>query len=61
MQIDPWGSTLIKDYHKLITDFHLEPFNPKLFPNPNRLMRRGVVFAGIDLKIIFMRAESYRK
>jgi tryptophanyl-tRNA synthetase len=50
--IDPYGSTLIKDYEKILKDFGLEKFNVDLFPNPNRLMRRGVVFAGRDLKII---------
>ncbi|MBN1503398.1 tryptophan--tRNA ligase [Candidatus Woesearchaeota archaeon] len=56
--IDPWGSTLIDDYNKLITDFHLEVFDAKLFPKPNRIMRRGVVFSGIDLKVI---ADSIKK
>jgi tryptophanyl-tRNA synthetase len=51
-KIDPWGSTLIEDYNKLITDFHLDRFDPKLFPEPNRLMRRGIVFSGMDLKMI---------
>jgi len=50
--IDPWGSTLIEDYDKLIKDFHLDSFDSKLFPNPNRLMRRGIVFSGIGLKQI---------
>ena len=50
--IDPWGSGLLEDYEKIIKDFGLEVFNPKLFPKPNRIMRRGVVFAGRDLKII---------
>ncbi|MBI2108340.1 tryptophan--tRNA ligase [Candidatus Woesearchaeota archaeon] len=50
--IDPWGSTLIEDYNKLISDFYLDRFDPKEFPNPNRLMRRGVVFSGLDLKVI---------
>lgn len=50
--IDPWGSTLIEDYTKLIKDFHLEEFDVKLFPNPNRIMRRGAVFSGIGLKEI---------
>ncbi|MEM3374669.1 MAG: tryptophan--tRNA ligase [Candidatus Woesearchaeota archaeon] len=50
--IDPWGSNLIEDYAKLITDFHLDFFDSKLFPEPNRLMRRGVVFSGIGLKEI---------
>jgi tryptophanyl-tRNA synthetase len=50
--IDPWGSGLLESYEKIIKDFGLEVFNPKLFPKPNRIMRRGVVFAGRDLKII---------
>lgn len=51
-QIDPWGNTLIEDYQKVVSHFGLETFDAKLFPNPNRLMRRGVVFAGRDLKRI---------
>lgn len=50
--IDPWGSTLLEDYEKIVKDFGLEAFNAKDFPQPNRLMRRGVVFAGRDLKRI---------
>ncbi|MBI2545666.1 tryptophan--tRNA ligase [Candidatus Woesearchaeota archaeon] len=50
--IDPWGSQLPEEYNKLITDFHLEQFDAKLFPAPNRLMRRGIVFSGIGQSII---------
>ncbi|MEM2138915.1 MAG: tryptophan--tRNA ligase [Candidatus Woesearchaeota archaeon] len=50
--IDPWGSNLIEDYAKLISDFHLDFFDSKLFPNPTRIMRRGIVFSGIGLKEI---------
>ena len=50
--IDPYGSELVEDYSKIVKDFGLESFNVDLFPNPNRIMRRGVVFAGRDLKII---------
>lgn len=50
--IDPWGTELPEDYMKIIKDFGLETFDVKLFPEPNRLMRRGVVFAGRDLKVI---------
>lgn len=50
--IDPYGSVLIKDYKRLIKEFGLEHFDSKLFPDANRLMRRGVVFAGRDLKRI---------
>lgn len=50
--IDPWGSALIENYEKIISDFGLEEFNPSLFPKANRLMRRNVVFAARDQKII---------
>jgi tryptophanyl-tRNA synthetase len=50
--IDPWGSELLEDYGKIITDFGLDVFDPKMFPEPNRMMRRGVVFAGRALKEI---------
>jgi len=50
--IDPWGSGLLEDYEKIIKDFGLEVFDSKQFPKPNRLMRRGVVFAGRSLNQI---------
>src|SRR3989339_363309 len=50
--IDPYGSELIADYQKLITDFGLEPFPANAFPNPNRLMRRNIIFAGRGLDAI---------
>ena len=50
--IDPWGDTLIEDYAKVARNFGLEKFDPGIFPTPNRLMRRGIVFAGRDLKRI---------
>jgi len=52
MIIDPWGSVLIDDYEKIIDEFGLEQFNLELFPKPNRIMRRGVVFAARDQEII---------
>jgi len=48
--IDPYGSELVEDYHKIIKDFGLSSFNSKDYPKPNRLMRRGVVFAERDMK-----------
>jgi tryptophanyl-tRNA synthetase len=53
--VDPWGSTLIEDYQKFIKDFGMSPFDKKIlskFPNPNRLMRRFVVFGHQDLERI---------
>lgn len=56
--IDPWGSELIESYEKIVKDFGLEIFNPKIFPKPNRIMRRNVVFAGRDLNQI---ADAIKK
>lgn len=50
--IDPYSSELVEDYSKVVKDFGLDSYNSKLFPNPNRLMRRNLVFAGRDLKKI---------
>lgn len=50
--IDPWGSFLVKDYEKLIGQYGLEPFSDALLakiPQPNKLMRRKIVFAHRDL------------
>ena len=59
--IDPWGSGLLEDYEKIIKDFGLEIFDIKSFPTPNRIMRRGVVFAGRDLKIISDSIKNKKK
>ncbi len=50
--IDPWGSSLIEDYEKLIKDFGLDSFDASKLPKPNRLMRRNVNFASQDIDII---------
>ncbi len=50
--IDPYGSELVEDYAKVIKEFGLDSFSVKKFPKPNKLMRRGVVFAGRDLEIV---------
>ena len=59
--IDPWGSELVEDYEKIVKDFGLELFDSKVFPEPNRTMRRGVVFAGRDLKQIANAIKSRKK
>jgi len=48
--IDPYGSELVEDYTKIINDFGLSSFDSNNYPEPNRLMRRGVVFAERDMK-----------
>lgn len=58
--IDPYGSELVKDYEKLIQDFGLDRFSLKDFPNPNRLMRRGVVFASRGMEDV-LKAMKHKK
>ncbi len=50
--IDPWGAELPAEYEKIVKQFGLEVFDPSLFPEPNRLMRRRIVFAARDQKVI---------
>jgi tryptophanyl-tRNA synthetase len=50
--IDPYGSELVDDYGKLIREFGIEQFDLDQFPEPNSLMRRGIIFGGRDLKVI---------
>lgn len=46
--IDPWGASLPEDYEHIVKDFGLEDYSHQL-PDENRLMRRGIVFAGRDI------------
>jgi tryptophanyl-tRNA synthetase len=59
--IDPYGSELVEDYLKIIKDFGLDSFNSKNYPNPNRLMRRGVVFAERDMKPVLKAMKEKKK
>lgn len=51
--VDPWGKTLLKDYSRLIKEFGMQQFNIEEAPNPSMQMRRGIIFGGQDLNIIF--------
>ena len=59
--IDPWGSELVEDYEKTIKEFGLETFDPKTFPEPNKIMRRGTVFAGRELGLIAKAINERKK
>lgn len=56
--MDPWGSSLVEDYEKLLNEFGLDQFVHSMLPNPNRLMRRGIAFASQNMEII---AECIKK
>jgi len=54
-RLDPWGTTLIKDYARVIEKFGIEPFDKKMLsrlPSPNHLMRRGIVFGHRELDAV---------
>ena len=46
ISIDPWGSSNIEDYDELFNHFGISKFEHLLpdIPNPNHLMRRGIIF-----------------
>ncbi|MBU0758659.1 MAG: tryptophan--tRNA ligase [Nanoarchaeota archaeon] len=50
--IDPYSSELVEDYNKMLVQFGMDRYNPDIFPQPNRIMRRGIVYGGRDLKRI---------
>jgi tryptophanyl-tRNA synthetase len=48
--IDPYGTTIVKDYQHLYKEFGIQPFKPllKQVPNPSKYMRRNVIFGHRD-------------
>lgn len=50
-KIDPWGTIDIKDYSTLFSLFGIEPIENILnkIPNPNRYLRRKIIFGHRDL------------
>ncbi|HDO41409.1 MAG TPA: tryptophan--tRNA ligase [Candidatus Bathyarchaeota archaeon] len=59
-KLDPFGTTLVKDYERLYAEFGIQPFKPLLpqIPNPSAAMRRGVIFGHRDFERIL---EAMRK
>jgi tryptophanyl-tRNA synthetase len=53
-EIDPWGDTLIEDYKRLIDKFGIGDFDDlkNEYPNPNHLIRRGIIFGHRGFEII---------
>ncbi|MDG6222216.1 MAG: tryptophan--tRNA ligase [Candidatus Bathyarchaeota archaeon] len=48
--LDPWGTTVIKDYNHLYEEFGIQKFDEFRcqIPSPNVYMRRGVIFGHRD-------------
>lgn len=50
-KLDPWGSELLTDYEHLFTEFGMQRVDENILgrtKNPNRLWRRGIIFAHRD-------------
>lgn len=48
--VNPFGSSSIRDYGKLLREFGVEDFTELKVPDPLTTMRRGIVFGHRDLK-----------
>lgn len=63
--LDPWGTSYVKDYDRLMQQFGIEPLTEDLakrLPYQHRLVRRGVIFGHRDLGAILSaieRGEEY--
>jgi tryptophanyl-tRNA synthetase len=59
--INPWGNTYVEDYSKLFEEFGIEPFNEEIIkriPNPNKLIRRGIVFGHRGFETVLEAIEN---
>jgi tryptophanyl-tRNA synthetase len=55
MKIDPWSSATYQDYKRLRDEFGIEEFTEEMwkdFPQPHKLLRRGVIFGHRGFKQI---------
>jgi tryptophanyl-tRNA synthetase len=59
-QLDPWGTTDIKDYDRLYQEFGISPLTSELLSalSSNRYVRRKLVFGHRDLQRILEAANS---
>lgn len=61
--IDPFGSSVVKDYDKIVQQFGLRPIDKsvlKRIKNPSRFLRRGIDFSHIDFDK-FLDASQQKK
>jgi len=59
-RLDPWGTSAIKDYSRLQSEFGIEAFAPLVprFNKPSPHMRRGIDFGQLDLARIIEAVEK---
>ncbi len=61
-KVDPFGTSEIKDYDKLLKEFGVSAFKPlvKYLPNPIYLYRRGIIYGHRDFEMIIDAIEKKR-
>jgi len=54
LKLDPWGSTLIEDYKRLMDEFGISDFRDikPHYPNPNHLIRRDIIFGHRGFEVV---------
>ncbi len=60
-KIDPWGTSYIKDYNRLMEEFGIKPLTDELIsqlPFAHRLIRRKIIFGHRDLERIIISIRS---
>ncbi|MCD6356948.1 MAG: tryptophan--tRNA ligase [Thermoprotei archaeon] len=59
--LDPWGTSHVKDYRRLMEQFGIEPLEGELIerlPYKHRLVRRRIIFGHRDLEMILRAIEE---
>jgi len=61
--LDPFGTTIVEDYDRLCKEFGIQLFKPLLskVPNPNMLMRRGIIFGHRDFERILNAMKNHEE
>lgn len=61
-RLDPWGTTSVKDYARLQSEFGIEPVGPLLprFKKPSPHLSRGIDFGQRDLARILDAVEKHK-
>ncbi len=60
--VDPWGTSSVKDYSRLQTEFGIDPIAPLIprFKNPSHHMSRGIDFGQRDLGRIIDALDNHK-
>ena len=59
--LDPWGTSHVKDYRRLMEQFGIQPLTEEIakrLPHSHRLVRRGVIFGHRDFELVLEAIEG---